>query len=163
MAGVTRIDIQESVEELALLIRQQKQSRQKERLQALYMIKSEGMSVSAIATTLGKHRSCVQRWLADYRESGIEKMLLFGKSSGRSRVIPNWAVESIKKQLENPEIGFASYKGIQQWLRNVLGVEAEYATVHHLVRYQLNTKLKVPRPRNSKQDKEKLEVFKKPL
>nr|WP_322746458.1 winged helix-turn-helix domain-containing protein [Nostoc sp. LEGE 12450] len=112
---------------------------------------------------LGKHRSTVQRWLADYRETGIGTMLEFGISPGRTRVIPNWAVESLKKQLEQPEIGFAGYKEIQNWLGSVLGIEAEYATVHYLVRYQLKAKLKVPRPRNRKQDTQKLEAFKKTL
>ena len=50
---------------------------------------------------------------------------------------------------------------LQHWLGTILGVEAEYATVHHLVRYQLKAKLKVPRPRNRKQDTQKLEAFKK--
>ncbi|WP_442938170.1 winged helix-turn-helix domain-containing protein [Nostoc sp.] len=58
---------------------------------------------------------------------------------------------------------FAGYKEIQNWLGSVLGIEAEYATVHHLVRYQLKAKLKVPRPRNRKQDTQKLEAFKKTL
>ena len=139
MAGVTHINIQESVEELESLVRQQSNPRLKERLQALYMIKNQDMSVCAIAKILGKHRSTVQRWLADYRETGIERMLEFGVSPGRTRVIPSWAVESLNKRLE----------------------EAEYGTVHHLVRYELKAKLKVPRPRNRKQDKQKLEAFKK--
>lgn len=161
MAGVTHIDIEESVEELESLLRQQRNPRLKERLQALYMIKKQGMSVCAISKILGKHRSTVQRWLADYRKTGIERMLEFSTSPGRTRVIPNWAVESLKKQLESPEMGFAGYKQIQHWLGSVLGVEAEYATVHNLVRYRLKAKLKVPRPRNRKQDKQKLEAFKK--
>lgn len=127
------------------------------------MIKNQGISVCAIAKILGKHRSTLQRWLADYRETGIETMLEFGVSSGRTRVIPDWAVESLKKQLEQPEIGFSGYKQIQDWLGSVLGIEAEYATVHNLVRYQLKAKLKVPRPRNRKQDADKLEAFKKTL
>ncbi|WDD36599.1 helix-turn-helix domain containing protein (plasmid) [Nostoc sp. UHCC 0926] len=65
MAGVTHIDIQESVEELEVLVRQQNNARIKERLQALYMIKNQGISVCAIAKILGKHRSTVQRWLED--------------------------------------------------------------------------------------------------
>ena len=51
------------------------------------MIKNQDMSVCAIAKILGKHRSTVQRWLADYRETGIERMLEFGVSPGRTRVI----------------------------------------------------------------------------
>lgn len=61
-------------------------------------------------------------------------MLKFGVSPGRTRVIPNWAVESLKKQLEDPEMGFAGYKQMQNWLGTVLGIEAQYATVNHLVR-----------------------------
>ncbi|MBD2255774.1 helix-turn-helix domain-containing protein [Nostoc parmelioides] len=57
MAGVTHIEIQESVEELEALVRQQNNVRLKERLQALYMIKKQGISVCAIAKILGKHRS----------------------------------------------------------------------------------------------------------
>ena len=79
------------------------------------------------------------------------KMLKLGSSPGRTRVIPNWAVESLKKQLKEPEMGFVSYKQIQQWLNTVLGIEVQYATVHNLVRYQLKAKLKVQRPRNHKQ------------
>ena len=47
MAGVTHINIQESVEELELLVRQQSNPRLKERLQALYLIKNQGISISA--------------------------------------------------------------------------------------------------------------------
>ncbi|MBE8992768.1 hypothetical protein [Nostoc sp. LEGE 12450] len=47
MAGVTHIDIQESVEELEALVRQQNNVRLKERLKALYLIKNQGISVSA--------------------------------------------------------------------------------------------------------------------
>ncbi|QIR37326.1 hypothetical protein HCG51_11810 [Tolypothrix sp. PCC 7910] len=47
MAGVTHIEIEESVEELEELLRHQKQPRCKERIQALYLIKGQEMSVSA--------------------------------------------------------------------------------------------------------------------
>lgn len=88
-------------------------------------------------------------------------LLEFGTSSGRTRVIPDWAVSSLSKQLEQPEAKFQRYTQIQQWLDKTLGVQAEYATVHHLLRYRLKAKLKVPRPQNLKQDEEKLEAFKK--
>lgn len=47
MAGVVNIDIKESVEELEGLVRQQKNARLKERLQALYLIKAQGINVCA--------------------------------------------------------------------------------------------------------------------
>ncbi len=163
MAGMIHIDIKETVEELERLVRQQKDTLLLVRIQALYLIKAQGMSVCAIAKTLGKHRATVQRWLADYREGGISQMLEFGTSTGRTRIIPSWAVESLKKQLENPSGVFKRYTQVQHWLDTVLGVQAEYATVHNLVRYKLKAKLKVPRPYNCKQDEQKLEAFKKTL
>jgi len=161
MAGVTHIEIEESVEELEELLRHQKQSRLKERIQALYLIKGQEMSVCAIAKILGKHRGTVHRWLADYREGGIEAVVEFGTRSGRKRAIPDWAVSSLKKQLEQAESWFQRYTQIQHWLDITLGVQAEYATVHHLARYRLKAKLKVPRPRSRKQDEKKLEALKK--
>lgn len=161
MAGVTHIEILESVEELETLVRQQKNARLKERIQTLYLLKAQGMSVGESAKTLGKHRATLQRWLADYRSGGIDQMLEFGASTGRTRIIPSWAVESLKKQLEDPSGVFKRYTQVQQWLDTVLGVKADYATVHNLVRYQLKAKLKVPRPHNCQQDKQKLEAFKK--
>lgn len=125
MTGVVHINIQESVEELEGLVRQQKNTRIKERLQALYLIKAQDLKMSAIAKILGKHRGTVHRWLADYREGGIEAVVEFGTSSGRKRAIPDWAVSSLKKQLEEPEGGFQRYTQIQHWLDITLGVQAE--------------------------------------
>ena len=75
MAGITPIDIKESAEELEAYVRQQKKVRIKERVQALYLIKVQHMDICTIAKTLGKHRSTVQRWLADYRFGGIDAVV----------------------------------------------------------------------------------------
>ena len=72
------------------------------------------------------------------------------------------AAESLKKRLADPEPGFGSYTQVQQWLSETLNVEAEYATVHHLVRYRLGAKLKAARPVHTKQDPEAREGFKQP-
>jgi len=69
-------------------------------------------------------------------------------------------VSSLKRRLDDPKGGFGSYTQVQQWLSETLDVEAEYATVHHLVRYRLNAKLKAARPVHAKQNPEALEAFK---
>ncbi len=56
------------------------------------------------------------------------------------------ALEQLKQRLAQPQ-GFNSYGQIQQWLEAECGVVA-YRTVHQTVRYKLNAKLKVPRPRS---------------
>lgn len=160
MAGITHIKIQETVEELEALIHQQSNPNLKERLQVLYLLKlPKAMSVSRIAKVIGRHRGSVQRWLSLYREVGLSGLLETRQSPGRPQAIPDWAVQSLKKRLDDPEGGFGSYTQVQQWLSNTLNVEAEYATVHHLVRYRLGAKLKAARPIHAKQNLAALEAF----
>ena len=161
MVGVTRIEIRETVADLEALIQQQSNPNLKERLQVLYLLKlPKAMSVSAIAKVVGRNRGSVQRWLSLYRLDGVEGLLETRQSPGRPQVIPAWAVNSLKRRLDDPETGFGSYTQVQQWLLDTLNVEAEYATVHHLVRYRLGAKLKAARPVHAEQNLEALEAFK---
>lgn len=161
MVGVTRIKIRETVAELEALIQQQSNPNLKERLQVLYLLKlPDAMSISAIAKVVGRNRGSVQRWLSQYRETGVNGVLETRQSPGRPQVIPAWAVDSLKRRLDDPETGNGRYTQVQQWLSKTLNVEAEYATVHHLVRYRLGAKLKAARPVDAKQNPEALEVFK---
>ncbi len=162
MSGVTSIEVEESQQELEQLLQQQTNLKLKERLQALYLLKlPDALNISQIALVVGKHRGTVQRWLALYRNEGLNGLLEIKQSPGRPTVIPDWAVASLQRRLEQPDAGFKSYIEVQQWLENTLGVKAEYRTVHELVRYRLKAKLKAGRPTNSKQDPLELEAFKK--
>lgn len=161
MAGVTQIQIQETLAELEALLQQESNPKLKERLQVLYLLRLPNpLSVSEIAKVIGRHRASVQRWLGDYREDGLKGLLATRQSPGRPQVIPAWAVKSLKQRLDDPEGGFGSYTQVQRWLCETLNVDAEYATVHHLVRYRLGAKLKAARPVHAKQNPEALEAFK---
>lgn len=161
MAGVTQIQIQETLAELEALLQQESNPKLKERLQVLYLLRLPNpLSVSEIAKVIGRHRASVQRWLSDYREEGLKGLLATRQSPGRPQVIPAWAVKSLKQRLDDPEGGFGSYTQVQRWLSETLNVDAEYATVHHLVRYRLGAKLKAARPVHAKQNPEAPEAFK---
>ena len=163
MAGVTSIEVKESLDELTQQVCQVKTSRAKERLQVLYWLKQDNApSISAIAKAVGKHRNTLQTWLSMYREGGVEAMLEIKKSPGGVRVIPQWAENALAKRLQESN-GFQSYYAVQQWLAETLGIEAEYHAVYQMTRYRLKAKLKVARPQNSKQDSEQRENFKKNL
>lgn len=164
MSGVTSIEVKQSEQEIEQLLQEQTSGEMKERLQVLYLLKlPEALSISQIAKVIGLHRGTVQRWLAIYRDQGLDALLEVKKSPGRPRVIPEWAVVSLKRRLEQVESGFKSYSEVRQWLVDKLGVTAEYRTVHELVRYRLKAKLKAGRPTHSKQDPIKLEAFEKTL
>lgn len=113
-----------------------------------------------LAAVLGRNRVTVQRWLQKYRSGGLDKLLEVHKRKGRAMIIPEWAIESLKQELLDPE-GFQSYGEVQTWLKAVLGIEANYHVVHNLVRYKLKGKLKVPRPKSENQELQAQETFKK--
>jgi transposase len=163
MAGVTRIEVNESLEEIREQLRQTQTPREKERWQVLYWLKQEQATISVIAKAIGKHRNTVQSWLAKYRIGGMEAMLERKPSPGGVRVIPAWAEAALAKRLEDANHGFASYGAVQQWLAEKLGVKAEYHAVYQMTRYRLQSKLKVPRPQNHKQNQPQREAFKKTL
>jgi transposase len=164
MSGVSSIEVKESVQELEQLLLAQTNLKRKERLQVLYLLKLPNqLSVSQIAKVIGKHRGSVQRWLAIYRDLGLDALLEIKQSSGRPRVIPAWATASLQRRLEQAEHGFKSYIQVQQWLEDILGVKAEYRTVHQLTHYRLKAKLKAARPTSTKQDSQQTEAFKKTL
>jgi pyruvate/2-oxoglutarate dehydrogenase complex dihydrolipoamide dehydrogenase (E3) component len=64
MAAVYKLEIAESVEDLKQLLRSQKSASDKERIQLLYLLKSEqAQTVQVAAELLGQHRVTVQEWL----------------------------------------------------------------------------------------------------
>ena len=162
MLGVYRLEIQESEAELKQLLRQQIEVGAREKVQLLYLLKTQqATTVSAAAQMLGRHRVTVQNWLRQYRQGGLSALLAVGKSFGRPRAIPAWAEQALRKRLQEPE-GFGSYEEICQWLEQ-LGVKAAYSTVHRLVHEPLQARLKVPRPQHVKQSPEQRDAFKKEL
>ena len=113
MAGVTSIEVKESLDELTQQLCQVNSSSAKERLQVLYWLKQDNApSISAIAKAVGKHRNTLQTWLSMYREGGVEAMLEIKKSPGGVRVIPQWAENALAKRLQESN-GFQSYYAVQ--------------------------------------------------
>ena len=160
MVGVTSIQITQSKAELEELLRESHNLREKERIQVLYLLKSKQLKIQEVAQVVGKHRGTIHRWLSKYSQGGIDALLSFKYSPGRKSKLPVWAMKALEKQLQKPQ-GFKSYRQIQQWLDKSLGLEIQYATVHRLVRYKLQAKLKVPRTTNPKQNLDRFEEFKK--
>lgn len=161
MAGVYRVEIVETIEELKNLLRVQKTASDKERIQLLYLLKSgQAPTIKVAAEILGRHRVTVQKWLGRYRQGGMKKLLAHKPRTGRKQTIPQWAQNALEKELQT-ESGFQSYGEICQWLSTQLGIESNYKTVHKLVHYRLKASPKVPRPESTKTSTQKVEEFKK--
>ncbi|MDJ0746637.1 MAG: helix-turn-helix domain-containing protein [Xenococcaceae cyanobacterium MO_167.B27] len=161
MAGNLKIEIIESVETLSKLIKQEKNPQKKERIQALYWIKTNLVeSIGHLSSLSGKHRTTVSRWLSSYRKGGLSKMLDIYKSSGRKAVITPEIEQILINELKEKE-GFSSYKEIQTWLYTSHNLDVSYKVVHDTVHYRLKAKLKVPRRSNVKKDAQAEAEFKK--
>lgn len=151
MAGIYKLEIQESVEDLKQLLRQQKIASSKERIQLLYLLKTQQAgTVEDAAVLLGRHRVTLHKWLRRYRQNGLDGLLEKRTRCGRPRAIPAWAEVALHKRLHE-EQGFDSYQEICNWLETQLGILAKYKTVHQLVHYRLQSSPKVPRPVSNEQ------------
>ena len=163
MVGVCKLEIHEHEEDLKELLRQQRTASSKERVQLLYLLKTQQVdSVTEAASLLGRHRVTLARWLGKYRQGGLNQLLATHSGRGRKRHIPAAADQKLQAQLQQTD-GFDSYGDIQQWLKRECQVNVSYPVVHLHVRYRLKAKLKVPRPVSVAQQAEAVAAFQKPL
>jgi transposase len=161
MASVYKLDITQSEAELKHLLKTQKSVSDKERIQLLYLLKTQqAKTVQDAAALLARHRVTLQKWLHRYRSGGLEAMLEQKPRTGRQQSIPQWAQDALSKRLHQPD-GFNSYGEICQWLETQLGITAPYKTVHQLVHYRLQASPKVARPVSTETSNAKVEAYKK--
>lgn len=161
MAGVFKLEIAETADQLKTLLLSQKTVESKERVQALYMLKLGRVNtIRQLAMELGRDRTTVHRWLRHYRQGGISRLLQSQVRLGRKPDIPQWAQIALTKRLQAPE-KFNSYGEVKDWLEQKLGIIASYKVVHDTVRYRLKAKLKRPRPQSLGHNPTKVEAFKK--
>ena len=152
MVCVVKLDILESVEELQEILSQQTDSKLKQKVQALYLLKiGAANTIEQISKLLGCHRTTVSRWFTRYRKLGMEGLLNKKKIIGRPRKIPSTIEKQLRNKLEEIE-NFNSYNEVQKWLKAVYDIQLPYSTVHRYVYYHFKTKLKVPRPVSRKQN-----------
>ena|GEM_PF-1874073 len=78
ITGIIKIEITESAEELRKQLKNSDNQELKERIQALYWLKTNQVeSTGAMASLTGKHRTTISRWLSKYRKGGLKGLLLF--------------------------------------------------------------------------------------
>jgi transposase len=163
MARPLQVTIVESREELERRLDAQITATGKERLLLLYWLKLGIVnSRTDLVKLLHKSEATITRWLSKYKSGGLTALLEVKHAPGNPNSIPTDTVLRLQERLKQPQ-GFTSYGQVQQWLKQECGVSAAYHTVHSLVRYKLQAKLKKPRPKSRKQNPEALDRFKKTL
>jgi transposase len=122
----------------------------KPRLQMLYLLVTrQAQDRQDVARLRGIHRNTIGRWLARYAAGGLEAVLATYLPTGKPVSLAPPGLASLENALHRPE-GFASYEALRQWGRQTHGVEVKYKTLYTLVRVRFKAKLKVARPRHTK-------------
>jgi len=138
-------EIKEDISQLGHMLKEEKDARLKERIHALYLIKSkQAKNRTSVANMLSKHRTTIGIWLNTYKNKGITGLLTIETHSNRKSSIPPDVLEKLKEKLEEPK-GFRGYKSIQIWISNQFGIDVPYKTLHGIVRYRLKAKPKIGR------------------
>ena len=162
MSRVFKLDVSESEEELKSLLKQERNTRKRERLQFLYWYKSGQVATRReLGTLLNRSQIAMGHWIKRYRDQGLQGLLHLNYQGGN--LVPSIPVEiqrELKEKLTQPE-GMISYKAIQVWLKETHRLEVPYSTVFGTVKYRLKAHLKVPRPYAEDYDQEAIDDFKK--
>lgn len=161
MTSVFDVEIKESAVELKTVLSDQTLARTRSRVRALYLRKTgQAQTRRELASLLGCNESTIYRWFYTYQSEGISGLLQIKTSPGKPSKLPPDVLEQLRQRLSE-RTGFDSYGEIQQWLQQQYDVQAAYATVHGIVRYKLQSKLKVPRPVSIEADPQVQDTFKK--
>jgi transposase len=155
-----RIDA--STTELKIIMKRQKTVTNRQKVQALYLLKSlKAQSITEVSELLGVHRITVQRWFKQYSNGGLRALLKLSRSTGRPRVIRREIVEGISRKLSEDYGEIKSYKELGKWVEYNYQISVKYSTLYKQVHERMKAKLKVPRRSSKKKDESAAIEFKK--
>lgn len=146
MARTLNLEIKESSEELKHLLDKQTSVQMKERVQALYLLKTGTLStLQELSSVLVRDPSTIYRWFQKYKQEGLEGLIKPYKSPGKTTTIPSVAMGKLTQYLEEHE-RFTSYGDIQTWLKEECGVDVSYHVVYRAVYQKIKAKIKRSKP-----------------
>ncbi|MFT4535270.1 MAG: transposase [Saprospiraceae bacterium] len=160
MRKYSKLVVNESAEELKILLRKQTKSKNIDRLRSLLFIKlNKFITRQELADYLGYHIRTMERWLSKYGEGGLDKMLLAERLERKSHLVDSKVHGAISKRVNDPPTGFSSYVEVKQWLSTNYDLEIEYNTIRSYLIRNFKTKIKQPRKSHIKKDDEAVEAF----
>src|SRR5262249_59406162 len=122
-----RPEIRETVEELKHSLTHEHDGRTKQRLHALYLLKSGHAATRLdVASLLGVHRHSVGTWLARYARGALPPLLQRGKPPGKRPPRRAASLSQCPQSLSQPT-RLASYKDIHAYLAPEQGAQLSYA------------------------------------
>lgn len=159
MARKMQIEWQDDVETLGAAYRNAKDTQDRQRLQALWLIR-QGKAMAETAAIVGVHYRTVQEWVSWYRQGGIEEVLSHqhGGSRVHARRLSAAQETELKQKADAGEIRRIE-DGVV-WAQESHQVEYTYWGMRHVFA-RLGLRQKVPRPRNPQASEAEQEAWKK--
>lgn len=162
MSGVIMqaVDWKESADELHELYKKQRDLETRKRLVALWSVR-RGESVTDAARIAGVGRRTLTRWLAWYREGGLEEVLSrvpgHGALGSECRLTKHQQQRLVERAAQGE---FRTYEEARRWVKEAWGVEYRYKGIYAVLS-RLGVSPKVPRPTAEKGDPKAREAWKK--
>jgi transposase len=131
----------------------------RQRLHALWLLRNGERRLSEVATVLGVDYRSVQRWVAWYRQGGLEE----GRRhhAGGYGQTPRLTEEGQERLAQEVETGrFRNAAAIRTWVAETFGVTYTEGGMYSLLK-RLRCKPKVPRPLHEKANLDQQEAWKK--
>ena len=159
MARRLQIDWQEDEQTLYELYRKEKDPQNRMRLHALWLLRT-GRLMSEVAPLVGVHYRSLQKWVAWYRQGGIQEVRRHrhgGHGGPQRRLTPAQEAELVTKA-EAGEIR-TIWDGVR-WAEERCGVKYTYWGMRWVF-LRLGLRKKVPRPKSPKVSAEAQTAWKK--
>ena len=139
--------VTESIDELSSLLRKQSNPKNILRIQSLIHIKEGRFAKrSELASHLGYGVRSMEIWLREYRDKGLEGMLIADRPRQKRRRCIDQAVHNgLSERLNDPRKGFNSYVEALDWVRHTYGADVNYQGLRNYMIEFFGTKIKRPR------------------
>lgn len=139
--------VTERISDLQTLLRKQDNPKNIFRLQSLIYIKENRFKKrTELAKYLGYSVRSMELWLKEYRNHGLEGMLIGKKAKQkRKRCISQDIHDGLSEQLNDPRKGFNSYVEALDWVREHYNPEIQYHGLRNYMIEFFGTKIKQPR------------------
>lgn len=139
--------VKESIDDLRSLLRKQANPKNILRIQSLIHIKDNRFSKrSELAFHLGYSVRSMELWLKEYKDKGLDGMLIPDKpKQKRKRCINQVVHNGLLERLNDPKKGFNSYMDALDWVRRTYDVDVNYQGLRNYMIEFFGTKIKRPR------------------
>lgn len=164
MGKRVKLDIKESLSTLKKLRNKQRSLNKEKRVYALICLKESKFSTQLeLANYLGIHLRSLQKWVSQYKTSGLEDLLLIKPKRKGSRIITSQIHQALKERSNDPDNPFKGYWDAQQWVNERYGINITYHWLRKYMIQHFKTKVKRPRKSHIKKDPQAMEAFFKTL